>query len=94
MQRRQYRPASRTPMAPGRFLESRFLRPSGLSQTDAATQLGLSRRRLNEIIQGHRGITPDTAIRLGLLFRLPARFWLDLQSDWDLAQAARKISIK
>lgn len=82
---------TRTPIAPGRFLHSRFLRPAGLTQTDAASRLGLSRRRLNEIIQGHRGITPDTALRLSLLFGLPARFWLDLQGDWDLAQARRKL---
>ncbi|WP_144372877.1 HigA family addiction module antitoxin [Vogesella urethralis] len=81
---------TRTPIAPGRFLYSRFLRPAGLTQTDAASQLGLSRRRLNEIIQGHRSITPDTALRLSRLFGLPPRFWLDLQGDWDLAQARRK----
>lgn len=79
----------RTPMTPGRFLETRFLRPSHLNQTQAARQLGLSRRRLNEIIMGRRAITPDTAIRLAYLFGLPARFWLTLQCDWDLAQARR-----
>lgn len=84
--------STRTPIAPGRFLHSRFLRPAGLTQTDAASQLGLSRRRLNEIIQGHRSITPDTALRLSRLFGLPPRFWLDLQGDWDLAQARRKLA--
>lgn len=82
---------TRTPIAPGRFLYSRFLRPSGMSQTDAAARLGLSRRRLNEIIMGKRGITPDTALRLAQLFALPPRFWLDLQCDWDLALARRKL---
>lgn len=79
----------RTPIAPGRFLDTRFLQPSHLNQTQAARQLGLSRRRLNEIIMGRRAITPDTAIRLAYLFGLPARFWLDLQSEWNLAQARR-----
>lgn len=81
--------APRTPIAPGRFLHSRFLQPARLSQTEAARLLGISRRRLNEIIQGHRAITPDTAIKLGQLFGLHARFWLALQGDWDLARLAR-----
>ena len=87
----QTRPSAlpRTPIAPGRFLHSRFLQPARLSQTEAARLLGISRRRLNEIIQGHRAITPDTAIKLGQLFGLHARFWLALQGDWDLAQLAR-----
>ena len=73
----------RCPPHPGRFLARHFLRPLSLSQTEAARLLGVSRRRLNEIIQGHRGITPDTAIRCAMVFGIDALFWLALQSRWD-----------
>lgn len=81
--------SARTPLHPGRFLDSRFLGPAGLSQTEAARRLGISRRRLNELIAGKRGISPDTAIRLACLFGQDAQFWMALQSAWDLAQARR-----
>ncbi|WP_293762044.1 HigA family addiction module antitoxin [uncultured Aquitalea sp.] len=83
--------SARTPLHPGRFLDSRFLAPSGMTQTDAARLLGISRRRLNELIAGKRGITPDTAIRLACLFGQSAQFWMELQSAWDLAQARRRL---
>lgn len=73
----------RCPPHPGRFLARHFLRPLSLSQTEAARLLGVSRRRLNEIIQGHRGITPDTAIRCAMVFGTDVLFWLALQSRWD-----------
>ncbi|MBT9598267.1 MAG: HigA family addiction module antidote protein [Vitreoscilla sp.] len=73
----------RLPLHPGRFLERCCLRPMKLTQTDAAACLGISRRRVNEIVQGHRGITPDTAIRCALVFQVDADFWLGLQSQWD-----------
>lgn len=73
----------RNPQHPGRFLERHFLLPLALSQTEAARLLGVSRRRLNEIIQGHRSMTPDTAIRCALVFGTDTLFWLALQSRWD-----------
>jgi len=73
----------RTPQHPGRFLQKNFLSPLALSQTDAARLLGVSRRRLNEIVLGHRSITPDTAIRCAMVFGTDALFWLALQSRWD-----------
>lgn len=82
---------TRSPIHPGRFLETRFLLPARLSQTEAARLLGISRRRLNEVVSGKRGISPDTALRLSYLFGLPPAFWLSLQSDWDLAQTRRRL---
>ena len=73
----------RAPLHPGRFLERHFLAPLGLSQTEAARRLGISRRRLNEVIQGHRAFTPDTAIRVAALFGTDAQFWLGLQAAHD-----------
>lgn len=81
----------RSPPHPGRFLEKNFLRPLSLSQTDAARLLGVSRRRLNEIVQGHRGITPDTAIRCAVVFGTDALFWLALQSRWDSFHAWKSL---
>lgn len=81
--------ASRTPLHPGRFLDTRFLEPLAISQQDLASALGISRRRVNEIIRGRRGITPDTAVRLACYFRNDAAFWLELQLAWDLHAAIK-----
>ena len=77
----------RAPAHPGRFLQKYFLTPLGLTQTEAAQRLGISRRRLNEVIQGHRTLTPDTAIRFALLFGGDTAFWLQLQSAHDCYHA-------
>jgi addiction module HigA family antidote len=81
----------RTPPHPGMFLESRFLKPLKISQETLAKGLGVSRRRVNELIRGHRAITPDTAIRLGTYFRTGPEFWMNLQQAWDLYQAWRAL---
>jgi len=80
----------RRPTHPGRFLERQFLRPLALTQVEAARRLGISRRRLNELVQGHRGMTPDTAIRCALIFGWPVDAWLALQAGWDSHQAWRQ----
>jgi antitoxin HigA-1 len=71
-------------LTPGVFLETRFLRPLGLSQSALAHDLGVSRRRINEIVRGHRAITLDTALRLGHYFGTGPEFWLSLQTLWDM----------
>jgi len=76
----------RAPLHPGRFLERHYLVPLAMTQTEAARRLGISRRRLNELIQGHRSMTPDTAIRCAMAFGLPVSQWLVLQADWDAYQ--------
>lgn len=81
----------RTPPHPGQFLESRFLKPLSISQTELAAALGVSRRRVNELINGRRGITPDTAVRLAMYFRNDAAFWMHLQVAWDMHTAAREV---
>ena len=84
---RRLRPPGRRPLHPGRFLDSHFLRPSGLSQDALANALGISRRRVNELVRGRRGITPDTALRLATYFKIEPSLWTGLQSAWDLHQA-------
>ncbi len=60
------------------------MQPLGITQDALARALGISRRRVNELVRGRRAITPDTALRLALLFGLEPAFWLGLQMQWDL----------
>lgn len=83
--------ARRAPPHPGYFLDTRFLKPLGITQQALATTLGVSRRRVNELIRGHRGITADTAVRLARYFGNEAGFWMQLQTDWDLHEAAKRL---
>jgi addiction module HigA family antidote len=76
----------RTPVHPGRFLERHYLAPLAMSQSEAARRLGISRRRVHELISGERTMTPDTAIRCAMAFGLPATQWLALQAEWDSFQ--------
>ncbi len=82
---------ARRPPHPGQFLESRFLKPLGITQTELAEGLGVSRRRVNELINGKRAITPDTAVRLGMYFGNEAAFWMHLQVAWDMHSAVREV---
>lgn len=82
-------PRERPPTHPGEMLLEEFLKPLGISQSAFAVRLGVSFPRLNEIIRGKRGVTPDTALRLARVLGMPADFWLGLQTDWDLWHAMR-----
>jgi addiction module HigA family antidote len=82
---------ARRPPHPGQFLESRFLKPLHISQTELAEALGVSRRRVNELINGRRAITPDTAVRLAMYFGNEAAFWMHLQVAWDMHSAVREV---
>lgn len=82
----------RRPLHPGFFLESRFLVPLGITQDALAKALGISRRRVNELVRGKRAVTPDTAVRLALLFQLEPAFWLRLQLQWDLYRECRAVT--
>jgi antitoxin HigA-1 len=77
-------------IAPGEILLEEFLKPRGIAQVDAARRLQISLNRLNEIVLGKRGITPDTALRLARLFKMSPQFWVRLQADWDLQQVMRR----
>jgi antitoxin HigA-1 len=85
-------PTNRPPNHPGEILKLDVLDELNLTQAEAARQLGMPLNRLNQIVKGKRGITPDTALRLGEVFGIEAPFWLNLQLAWDLwhAQAARR----
>lgn len=78
-----------SPIHPGTVLRDEFLAPRGMTQVELAERLGVSLQRVNELVRGKRGLTPDTALRLERLFGVDARQWLDLQLTWDLHQAAQ-----
>lgn len=84
------RVSSRRPPRPGDFLETRYMKPLSINQTELAHALGISRRRVNELINGKRGITPDTAVRLALYFGNEPMFWMHLQVAWDMHVALRE----
>jgi addiction module HigA family antidote len=77
-------PTSGPPTHPGEMLQEEFLKPICMSQTELAAKIHVSYPRINELIHGKRGITPDTALRLEQLFGMEAQFWLNLQLAWDL----------
>jgi addiction module HigA family antidote len=72
---------------PGEILLEEFLNPLGISQNRLAREIRVPPRRVNEIVLGTRGITPDTALRLARYFGTSERFWLGLQMDFDLEEA-------
>ncbi len=72
------------PIHPGEILMEEFLKPMGISQYKLAKDISVPARRINEIVQGKRSITPDTALRLSLYFGLSERFWINLQARYDI----------
>ena len=72
------------PIHPGEILLEEFLKPMGISQYRLAKDISVPPRRINEIVQGKRSITPDTALRLSRYFGLSERFWMNLQARYDL----------
>ena len=75
------------PIHPGEVLQEEFLKPLGLSQNKVAVAIGVPPRRINEIVLGKRGITADTALRLGIFFSIDAEFWMNLQKSYELKKA-------
>lgn len=75
------------PIHPGEILREEFLTPLGISQYRLAKEIHVPPRRINEIVLEKRGITADTALRLGRYFATTAQFWLNLQSRFALEVA-------
>ncbi len=83
-------PTNRPPTSPGEMLREEFLEPMGLTQQQLANEIGVSYQRVNEIINGKRGITTSTALRLGKYFGTSPDFWLNLQRANDLYFVLKK----
>ncbi len=75
------------PLHPGVVLYEDFLQPLKISQNQIARDLGVSPRRINEIIHAKRSVTADTALRFSIYFGNSAQFWMGLQMDYDLDMA-------
>ena len=80
-----------TPIHPGEVLLEEFLKPFEISQNQLGRELGVSPRRINEIIHGKRSLTADTALRLARYFGTSPEFWLGLQMDYDLDVAEDRL---
>jgi len=76
--------ARMAPIHPGEVLLEEFLEPMGVTQHRLAVSIGVPPRRINEIVHGKRRITADTALRLARYFATSDRFWLNLQTRYDL----------
>ena len=89
-------PTHRTPTHPGEMLLEEFLKPMGIAQKELAKAIHVPYQRVNEIINGRRGVTPSTALRLGKYFRVSADFWMNIQLRWDLyfAQKSEAADLK
>ncbi len=82
-------PARREPTRPGEMLLEEFLIPLGVTQRQLADAIHVSYQRINEIVNGRRGLTPSTALRLAKFFGITPDFWMNVQMRWDLYQAQR-----
>lgn len=80
-------PTHRVPTHPGEILVEEFLQPMGLTQRELAKAIRVPYQRINELVNGRRGITPSTALRLAKYFGMSANFWMHLQLRWDLYHA-------
>ena len=77
-------PTDRAPTHPGEMLREEFLIPMGISQREIAAAIHVPYQRINELVNGKRGMTPSTALRLAKYFETSAGFWMNLQHRWDL----------
>jgi addiction module HigA family antidote len=77
-------PTHRTPTHPGEMLLEEFLIPMELTKRELAAAMHVPYQRINEIVNGRRGITPSTALRLAKVFNMSADFWMNVQLRWDM----------
>lgn len=83
-----------TPIHPGEVLAEDFLKPLALTEYRLAKGLRVPARRINEIVHGTRAVSADTALRLARFFRNSPRFWLNLQTSYDLEVEADRLGAK
>jgi len=80
-------PTHREPTHPGEMLLEEFLKPMSMSQRDLANGIHVPYQRVNELVNGRRGVTPSTALRLAKFFGNSPAFWMKLQLRWELYHA-------
>ncbi len=79
---------------PGEILLEDFMKPLGITARQLAADIDVSPSRISELVHGSRPVTADTALRLGLFFGMEPRFWLNLQSEYDMRTATRNLADK
>ena len=79
---------------PGEILLEDFMKPMGITARQLAADIDAPPSRISELVNGQRPITADTALRLGLFFDMEARFWLNLQAEYDIRVATRNLTAK
>jgi antitoxin HigA-1 len=84
-------PRYRISTHPGQVLLTEFLEPLGLAQVQLARAIGVPQNRINELIGGKRGMTPETALLLAEYFKNSAEFWMNLQTAYDLTRARAEL---
>lgn len=77
-------PTHRAPTHPGEMLLEEFLNPMGLTQRELVNAIHVPYQRINDIVNGRRGITPSTALRLAKFFNMSADYWMNVQLRWDM----------
>lgn len=87
-------PEHRIPTHPGEVLLEEFLEPLEIPQTELAGKLGISVQRVNELVNQKRGVTPETAWLLAGAFGTTPQFWMNLQANYDLANARPETQVK
>jgi addiction module HigA family antidote len=80
-------PKFREPSHPGKMLMEEFLAPMSITQRELSEAIHVPYQRINEIVNGRRGITPRTALRLAKFFNMSEDFWMNIQLRWDLYHA-------
>ena len=83
-------PTDREPTHPGEMLREEFLQPMGITQQQLADGIHVPFQRINELVNGKRGVTPSTSLRLAKFFGVSEDFWMNLQIRWDLYRAKKK----
>jgi len=79
---------------PGEILLEEFMKPMGITARQLSADLDVSPSRISELVHGRRPITADTALRLGLFFDMDPRFWMNLQTEFDMRVATRALKDK
>ena len=79
---------------PGEILLEEFMKPMGISARQLASDIDVSPSRISELVHGSRPITADTALRLGLFFSMDPRFWMNLQTEYEMRIASRTLKDK
>ncbi|MBI2839903.1 MAG: HigA family addiction module antidote protein [Acidobacteria bacterium] len=86
-------PKNRPPTPPGEILLEEFLKPLGMTQVELARRMGVPIQRVNTLIKGKRAVTAETAILLARVFKTSPELWMNLQTQCDLWEAARRLAI-